>query len=59
MCATLDWAQAARELCDETGALLMFDEVQVGMGRSGQMWGFQNLDVEPDVFTLVRIIFLL
>jgi len=46
--------KAARELCDATGALLICDEVQVGMGRSGKMWGFQQLGVEPDVFTSAK-----
>ena len=51
--------RAARELCDETGALLICDEVQVGMGRSGTMWGFENLGgitrgIEPDAFTLAK-----
>jgi len=49
-----DFFKVAREICDETGALLMCDEVQVGMGRSGKMWGFENLDVEPDVFTTAK-----
>lgn len=40
-----------REVCDETGALMMMDEVQVGMGRSGTLWGYQNLGIEPDLFT--------
>lgn len=44
----------ARELCDKHGALLMCDEVQVGMGRSGTLWGYENLDVEPDVFTSAK-----
>ena len=44
----------ARKLCDETGALLICDEVQVGMGRSGKLWGFENLDVIPDVFTSAK-----
>ena len=44
----------ARELCDRTGALLMCDEVQVGVGRTGKWWGFENLGVEPDVFTLAK-----
>eukprot|EP00522_Entomoneis_paludosa_P018046 CAMPEP_0172441494 /NCGR_PEP_ID=MMETSP1065-20121228/2043_1 /TAXON_ID=265537 /ORGANISM="Amphiprora paludosa, Strain CCMP125" /LENGTH=481 /DNA_ID=CAMNT_0013190899 /DNA_START=91 /DNA_END=1536 /DNA_ORIENTATION=- len=43
-----------REICDDTGALMMMDEVQVGMGRSGTLWGYQNLDVEPDVFTSAK-----
>lgn len=49
-----EFFQAARALCDSTGALLMCDEVQVGMGRTGRMWGFQNVGVEPDVFTLAK-----
>lgn len=43
-----------RELCDETGALMICDEVQVGMGRSGRLWGYQNLPVEPDIFTSAK-----
>jgi acetylornithine aminotransferase len=45
---------AARRICDETGALLVMDEVQVGMGRTGKLFGFENLSVEPDVFTLAK-----
>lgn len=44
----------ARKLCDESGALLMCDEVQAGMGRTGTLWGFENLDVVPDVFTSAK-----
>ncbi|CAB9505348.1 Acetylornithine aminotransferase [Seminavis robusta] len=44
----------ARELCDKHGALLMCDEVQVGMGRTGTLWGYENLDVIPDVFTSAK-----
>jgi acetylornithine/N-succinyldiaminopimelate aminotransferase len=43
-----------RELCDKTGALMMCDEVQIGMGRSGKLWGYQNTGVEPDVFTSAK-----
>ncbi|MEM7556363.1 MAG: aspartate aminotransferase family protein [Cyanobacteria bacterium P01_A01_bin.84] len=43
-----------RQICDETGILLIFDEVQVGMGRSGKLWGYENLGVEPDVFTSAK-----
>jgi len=43
-----------RQICDETGALMMCDEVQIGMGRSGCLWGYQNLGVEPDVFTSAK-----
>lgn len=44
----------ARELCDKHGALLMIDEVQTGMGRTGKLWGYQNLGIEPDVFTSAK-----
>eukprot|EP00529_Nitzschia_sp_RCC80_P023402 CAMPEP_0113491768 /NCGR_PEP_ID=MMETSP0014_2-20120614/27725_1 /TAXON_ID=2857 /ORGANISM="Nitzschia sp." /LENGTH=471 /DNA_ID=CAMNT_0000385567 /DNA_START=90 /DNA_END=1505 /DNA_ORIENTATION=+ /assembly_acc=CAM_ASM_000159 len=44
----------ARELCDEHGALLMMDEVQAGMGRTGTLWGHENLGVVPDVFTSAK-----
>ncbi|MFM7406202.1 MAG: aspartate aminotransferase family protein [Cuspidothrix sp.] len=43
-----------REICDETGILLIFDEVQVGMGRTGKLWGYEHLGVEPDIFTSAK-----
>ncbi|MGJ3246168.1 MAG: aspartate aminotransferase family protein [Elainellaceae cyanobacterium] len=46
--------QRIRELCDEKGILLILDEVQVGMGRSGRYWGYENLGIEPDVFTSAK-----
>lgn len=51
---TLEYFATARKLCDENGALLICDEVQVGMGRSGMLWGHQQLNVEPDVFTSAK-----
>lgn len=50
----VEYFELARKLCDETGALLMFDEVQVGMGRSGTLWGHDQLGVKPDVFTSAK-----
>lgn len=44
----------ARELCDKHGALLMCDEVQAGMGRTGTLWGHEQLGVVPDVFTSAK-----
>ena len=44
--------QALRRLCDERGLLLMFDEVQTGVGRTGDWWGWQATGVRPDVMTL-------
>jgi acetylornithine/N-succinyldiaminopimelate aminotransferase len=46
--------QKLRQVCDETGVLLIFDEVQVGMGRSGKLWGYEHLGVEPDIFTSAK-----
>lgn len=50
----LEFFAKIRELCDETGALMMCDEVQVGMGRSGKLWGYENLNVKPDIFTSAK-----
>ncbi|MBD1910450.1 MULTISPECIES: acetylornithine/succinylornithine family transaminase [unclassified Leptolyngbya] len=46
--------QRIREICDEKGILLLMDEVQVGMGRTGHLWGYENLGIEPDVFTSAK-----
>ena len=45
---------AAREACDEGGALLVFDEIQTGMGRTGSLWAYQQLPVRPDVMTTAK-----
>jgi acetylornithine/N-succinyldiaminopimelate aminotransferase len=44
----------ARAACDDTGALLIFDEIQCGMGRTGSLWAWQQAGVEPDVMTLAK-----
>ncbi|RMG06901.1 MAG: acetylornithine transaminase [Cyanobacteria bacterium J055] len=46
--------QRIRQICDEKGILLLLDEVQVGMGRTGTYWGYENLGIEPDVFTSAK-----
>lgn len=46
--------QRIREICSEKGILLILDEVQVGMGRSGHYWGYENLGIEPDIFTSAK-----
>jgi acetylornithine/N-succinyldiaminopimelate aminotransferase len=45
---------AAREVCDERGALLVFDEIQAGMGRTGTLWAYEQLPVRPDVITSAK-----
>lgn len=46
--------QRLREICDEHKILLILDEVQVGVGRTGKLWGYENLGIEPDVFTSAK-----
>ncbi|WP_318734807.1 MULTISPECIES: aspartate aminotransferase family protein [unclassified Roseofilum] len=50
----LEYFLRLRQLCDRTGILLILDEVQVGMGRTGKLWGYENLGIEPDIFTLAK-----
>ena len=45
---------AARLACDHAGALLIFDEVQCGMGRTGSLWAWQQTPVRPDVMTVAK-----
>ena len=49
-----DYLGAVRELCTDRGVLLMVDEVQTGLGRTGQWFGFQHLGVQPDVVTMAK-----
>ena len=46
--------QTLRQHCNERNILLILDEVQVGMGRSGRLWGYEQLGIEPDAFTLAK-----
>ena len=48
------YLEQVREWCDESGLLLIFDEVQTGMGRLGTLFGYQAFGVEPDVMTLAK-----
>jgi predicted acetylornithine/succinylornithine family transaminase len=45
---------AAREACDRAGALLIFDEIQTGMGRTGSLWAYEQTPVRPDVLTTAK-----
>jgi predicted acetylornithine/succinylornithine family transaminase len=45
---------AAREACDEVGALLVLDEIQTGMGRTGSLWAYEQTPVRPDVITSAK-----
>jgi acetylornithine/N-succinyldiaminopimelate aminotransferase len=47
-----EWMTALRKRCDETGTLLILDEIQVGFGRTGTLWGFEHYGIVPDVLLL-------
>jgi acetylornithine/N-succinyldiaminopimelate aminotransferase len=49
-----DLLAAAREACDRTGAALVFDEIQTGMGRTGTLWAYEQTDVVPDALTSAK-----
>lgn len=49
-----EFLETARKLCDEYDALLIFDEVQCGMGRTGYFFAFQKYDVKPDILTVAK-----
>lgn len=48
------YLQAVRKRCDETGALLIFDEIQCGMGRTGKLFAFEHFDIVPDILTVAK-----
>ena len=50
----LEYFRQVRKICDENNILLVFDEVQVGVGRTGKLWGYEHLGIEPDVFTSAK-----
>ncbi len=52
--APIEFLKALRELCEEEDILLICDEVQCGMGRTGKMFGFQHADIEPDIIVLAK-----
>ncbi len=49
-----DYVRAVRKMCDEKDLLLIFDEIQTGMGRTGKLFAYENYEVEPDIFTLAK-----
>jgi predicted acetylornithine/succinylornithine family transaminase len=49
-----DYLPGLRKLCDASGALLILDEVQTGVGRTGRLWAYEHSGIEPDVMTLAK-----
>lgn len=52
--ADYEYLQALRNRCDEVGALLVFDEIQSGFGRTGKFWAFEHYDVKPDILLCAK-----
>jgi len=52
--ADREFIQAVRQRCNETGALLIFDEIQTGFGRTGALFAFQHFNIQPDIICLAK-----
>ena len=53
-CPSKEYLIQVRELCDQTGTLLVLDEVQTGMGRTGKLFAHEHYHIEPDIMTLAK-----
>jgi len=53
-CPDPGYLQAVRQLCDEAGLLLILDEIQTGMGRTGKLFAHEHDDIQPDIMTLAK-----
>ena len=51
-----DYLREIRRMCDEHGAMMICDEVQTGMGRTGKWFAYQHFDIEPDMITMAKAV---
>ena len=51
---SVSYMKALRERCDQTGALLILDEIQTGFGRTGKLFAFEHFDIVPDILVLAK-----
>ena len=54
MVPTARWFRKVREICDQYGIMLIVDEIQTGVGRTGKMWAFEHFGIEPDIMTVAK-----
>ena len=52
--ASVEYLQALRQICNETGTMLIVDEIQMGFGRTGRWFGFEHADIVPDIIALAK-----
>jgi acetylornithine/N-succinyldiaminopimelate aminotransferase len=52
--ASAEYLEKIRELCDANGAVMILDEVQTGIGRTGKWFAYQHFDIEPDIITMAK-----
>ncbi len=52
--ATNEYLQTVRQLCDQYGAVMILDEVQTGIGRTGKWFAYQHYDIQPDIITMAK-----